>query len=1060
MENNNQSIEIDNLILLDEFNKEILLNNIYNRFYISKKIYSFIGYSILISVNPYKDLENLYSEEKKKEYKKFFDEVKINPSIIPKPHLYYLIEDSYRNMLENQEDQNFIISGESGSGKTQSAKIIIDYLVNKTNENISEKLLASNPLLEAFGNAKTIQNNNSSRFGKFIKIFFSEQGKLLKANIDSYLLEKSRVINIQKGERNYHIFYQFILGSSEEEKIKYEIKNIEYYDYLNNKENNEDSDLNRNMNDKQDFKMTKENLKKFNFSEEDIDNIFKIISGILYLGNIKFKSLNNNDVQISDETKGDFEKAAKFLGLKEEELKKVLMTHLVYFGKEEIRKNYPKEDCYINKDGMAQEIYSKLFEFIIKKINKEMNNNNNNNNTLQISILDIFGFENFKNNSFEQLCINYCNERIQQFYNHHLFKLEQEEYKKEGINWNNVKYKDNKNIILLIDGGENEVKDCIFEGLKNQGKFNGNTNKDINFRNLLYKAFKANKEYKSILLEDKLDKDSIAINHYAGKIKYNVNGMVKKNLNQTSNDIKLALADSNNSLISNWFTDVDPISRKSRISKYEKRLKTTLSEQFKKQLDDIFKIFNESNNRYIKCIKPNNKKEPNNFDQDYVLEQLNYGGILETINVKNQGYPIRQLKEDFYNKYKLLTSEKNNKQLNENIIKKIVEYFKNNDSENNPYKKSNNSFIEIGNTKIFMKNEFKLFLDFLLNKEEEKEIRKIQALLKHITYKYKLLIKIRKIKSYIRNIRKSKSVKELIKIFSEIVKKNKKDFFEKIKIINERIIQIQRNLRNNNIKNKKKVTPSPEEIKKPEPKVLPPPEKPNEQQIERNSIDSNDENRNSLCRALYVNNELDINNQNSSEKNTENSKISTEENEENKAVNINDNNKKYYNINDISDYDKDKNNTNYKNKIKSFATDNILKKTEIKSFESNKIINKNEKSFAANNIVNENEKSKKKPLNQRAKNETLIEQIGMFTELFDEFKFWVENERNKTQNNNTEEINKLKKELKMEKDNNKTLYNHIEYLKNKLKNLEDENKRLNNTIEEYMKRTINSSEYD
>ena len=1041
MENINQNIEIDNLILLDEFNKEIFLNNIYNRFYISKKIYSFIGYSILISVNPYKDLENLYSEEKKNEYKKFFDDVKINPSIIPKPHLYYLVEDSYRNMLENQEDQNFIISGESGSGKTQTTKIIIDYLVNKTNENISEKLLASNPLLEAFGNAKTIRNNNSSRFGKFIKIFFSEQGKLLKANIESYLLEKSRVVNTQKGERNYHIFYQFILGSSKEEKIKYEIKNIEYYDYLNNKENNEVTDLNRNMNDEQDFKMTKENLKKFNFSEEDIDNIFKIISGILYLGNIKFKSLSNNNVQISDETIGEFEKAAKFLGLKEEELKKVLMTQLVYFGKETIIKYYPKDDCYINKDGMAQELYSKLFEFIIKKINKEMDNNNNNSNTLQISILDIFGFENFKNNSFEQLCINYCNERIQQFYNHHLFNLEQELYKQEGINWKNVEYKDNKNVILLIDGGEKEVKDCIFEGLKNQGSFKGNANKDIAFRNLLYKAFKANKEYKSILLEDKLDKDSIAINHYAGKIKYNVNGMVKKNLNQTSNDIKLALAKSTNSLISNLFTDVDPISRKSRISKYEKRLKTTLSEQFKKQLDDIFKIFNESNNRYIKCIKPNNKNEPNNFDQDYVLEQLNYGGIFETINVKNQGYPINQLKEDFYNKYKLLTSEKNNKQFNENIIKKIVEYFKKNDSENNPYKKSNNSFIEIGKTKIFMKNEFKLFLDFLLNKEKEKE-RKIQALLKHIAYKYKLLIKIRKFKSYIRNIRKSKSVKELIKIFSEIVKKNKKDFFEKIKIINERIIQIQSNLRNDNITNKKEdkfleikvpqnekqksLSPSPEEIKKPETKVLPPPEEPNEQQIERNSIDSNDENRNSLCRALYMNNELDINNENSSEKNTENSKISTEENEENKPVNkINDNNKKYYNINDITDYEKDK----------------------------------NEKSFPANNIVNENEKSKKKPLNQRAKNETLIEQIGMFRELFDEFKFWVENERNKTQNNNTEEINKLKKQLKMEKDNNKTLYNHIEYLKNKLKNLEDENKRLNNTIEEYMKRTINSSEY-
>ena len=202
-----KNIETDNLLLLDEINNENVLDNIYNRYNKSKKIYSFIDYSILIAVNPYQNLENYYSEEKKKEYKNFFDEVKINPSIIPKPHLYYLVEESYRNMLENQKNQNFIISGESGSGKTQTTKYIIEYLVNKTNENISEKLLAANPLLEAFGNAKTIINDNASRFGKFIKIFFSEQGKLLKANILSFLLEQSRVTHIQKGERNFHIFY-------------------------------------------------------------------------------------------------------------------------------------------------------------------------------------------------------------------------------------------------------------------------------------------------------------------------------------------------------------------------------------------------------------------------------------------------------------------------------------------------------------------------------------------------------------------------------------------------------------------------------------------------------------------------------------------------------------------------------------------------------------------------------------------------------------------------------------------------------------------------------------
>ena len=1079
-----KNIETDNLLLLDEFKKETLLENIYNRYYISKKIYSFIGYSILMAVNPYQNLD-YYSEEKKKEYKNFFDEVKINPSIIPKPHLYYLVEESYRNMVENQKDQNFIISGESGSGKTQTTKYIIEYLVNKTNENISEKLMAANPLLEAFGNAKTIKNNNSSRFGKFIKIFFTEQGKLLKANILSYLLEKSRVINIQKGERNYHIFYQFILGSNEEEKLKYEIRNIEYYDYLNNKENNNVVDLNKNMNDVEDFKMTKENLKKFNFSEEDIDNIFKIISGILYLGNIRFKSLNINHIDISDETIEDFKKAAKFLGLEEEILKKILKSYKVYFGGEEIIKNFTKDECYINKDGMAQQIYSQLFDYIITKINQEMDINDENNkiyDTLQISILDIFGFENFKNNSFEQLCINYCNERLQQYFSNHVFKLEQEEYQKEGIKWKSIEYKDNSKIIQLIDG--NNLKkgknDSIFEGLKIQGSFKGNNNKDIDFRNLLYKAFKSNKEYKTILIEDKLEKDSIKINHYAGIIKYNVNGMVKKNLNQTSNDIKIALSDSTNSLISNMFTD--PVIR---LSKYEKRLKTTLSEQFKKQLDQLFIEFDESNNKYIKCIKPNDKKEPNNFEKNYVLEQLNYGGILETIKIKNQGYPIHQSKEDFYNKYKWLIPEVNNKQLNEEIIQKMVRYLKNNNNDSNPCKKSNINLIEIGKNIIFIKNEFKLFLDFLLNKEKEKRTIKIQAWLRGVTYKNKFK-KIRKIQSHYKIYKiykikkmvfsKLKSAKELIKIFSNIRIRIIKSNYKKIKILLESIIKIQRNIRGMISRNNYK-----KNIKKKKELIILSVEEPNDLQLERNnSSGSEDENlnRNSLYNALYNSNEnfLDneINSENKTDANTKNNtdkKVENKENKENKDkienkienktkienkienkteniiennnndnnnINNNDNNNHneinnnnynhyiYDNINDVSNYyDNDNDNDNYENNT------NYLNERE---------------SMQPNNIVNEYENSKTKPIKQKVKNETLKEQIGMFYELFDEFNFWVENVRNKMPNNNRAEINKLKKELKTEKEKNKNLYNQIEFLIKKLEQLENENRGLRASI--------------
>ena len=701
---NKENNDTGNLLMLHEYTEKTLYKNIHDRYINLKQIYSFIGYSILMAVNPYENLENYYyTEKKKKEYKKYFDNIKIDP---PEPHIYYLVEDSYRNMLENKKNQNFIISGESGSGKTESTKIIIDYLVNNTKENINEKLLAANPLLEAFGNAKTIKNNNSSRFGKFIKIIFSKNGKILKANIQSYLLEKSRVINIQKGERNYHIFYQFILGSNEEEKLKYEIKNIEYYDNLNNKENENVNDLNKNMNDAQDFKITKENLKKFNFSEQDIDNIFKIISGILYLGNIKFENLDNDNIEISNEP--DFKRAAKFLELDEEKLKEILITHKVKFGKEIIQKKYKKNECYINKNGMVQHIYSQLFEYIISKINNEMDNKNNNNNnvekTLQISILDIFGFENFENNSFEQLCINYCNERLQQYFNKHVLYEEQKFYKEEGIKWDYVKYKENQKIIKENQKIIKLIDDYIFKCLKDQNKNNIDQNKDIAFRKSLYKeVFKSN-EFESILIEEKLGKDYIKINHYAGIIKYYINGIVNKNLDQISVEIKNALSDSKNSIIKERFPKIE----EEEINRNNQMLQPTLSEQFKKQIDELFKNFDNSNNKYIKCIKPNNKKEPNNFEEKVVLEQLNYGGILETIKIKNQGYQIYQLKEEFYNKYKWLIPEIKNEEFNDELIQTMVKNLVDIDLDNNPCKKTNIN-LKIGKNYIFMKNELNYF---------------------------------------------------------------------------------------------------------------------------------------------------------------------------------------------------------------------------------------------------------------------------------------------------------------------------------------------------------------
>ena len=284
---------VDDLLQLGDFNQQTLLHNTRERFS-EDKIYSFIGMPILIAVNPYKKL-NIYTEKIIKLYKDYFNQLKKDPTKIspPKPHLYHLAEAAYRDMINDKKNQSLIISGESGSGKTESTKIILRYLavssldISKIDNNniitVEKQVLDSNPLLEAFGNAKTVKNNNSSRFGKFIQVSFSDKGKILSAKIYNYLLEKSRVVHIQKEERNYHIFYQFILGSNEEEKERYKIKDLEYYDYLNKGCFDVDD-----MDDVENFKETKSCMEKLNFNEKEIGYIFGILSAILYLGNITF----------------------------------------------------------------------------------------------------------------------------------------------------------------------------------------------------------------------------------------------------------------------------------------------------------------------------------------------------------------------------------------------------------------------------------------------------------------------------------------------------------------------------------------------------------------------------------------------------------------------------------------------------------------------------------------------------------------------------------------------------------------------------------------------------
>ena len=795
----------ENLLWLKEFNEKGLLDCLEERYNAEdKKIYTFIGYTILISINPYERLQ-CYSEENKQKIRDYFDQKYADPYSVKPPdaHIFYVVEDAYRDMMKNKKSQAFIISGESGSGKTESANYIIKYLTNSSSDiNINIKI--SNFLLESFGNAKTARNNNSSRFGKFIEIYFSDKGEILYSHIVGYLLEKSRITKMPKTDRNYHIFYQFVLGSNEEEKKKYEILDSKCFNYLNNVEYDPNNPQDKEIIDMytENFSKTKQGFETLKFPEEEIDNIFKILIGILYLGNIQFvEEFKNNKStsKIESNSLSFLQKASNFLGLEENHLKHILTEKIKIMGGEKYVTSFTKEEAENIRDGIAKELYSRMFNYLIKELNKRMENNTDTETSYSlISILDIFGFENFENNnSFEQLCINYANEKLQHYFNDHVINMELEEYKKEEINIEKINYEDNKEIIEFFDGNTetiNKKKISMFSLLESEDLIKMEPSKaDKRFRNYVYTQLL--KPYPNVLIEDKYNKSEnkenfIIINHYAGRIVYNVVDMVQKNLSQLNNEIKDTLTNSSNGLIKKIFAE---LSKDNKNKQMDKILSDTLIRQFKKQIQELFRKIQDSNKIYVKCINPNDKKMPKNYDRNIISEQMKYLGILELIKIKQKGYNVHITKEDFQNEYKYLI---NGIKLNTpKTLENVIEYIKALDEDNNPCKTSKIELILVGKIdKIFMKEDFKQYLDFLLSKEERKMI-KIQA---HVRGRiernklYRLTTNVIKIQYSFRKMIKRIRNKNATKIqshFRGLVER------KKLKEIIKKVIRIQANLR-------------------------------------------------------------------------------------------------------------------------------------------------------------------------------------------------------------------------------------------------------------------------
>ena len=631
---------LNDAVLLENINDAAFIKNLQLR-HKNKFPYTYIGQTV-ISVNPYQQLP-IYSPDTMASYRN------VNFYEMP-PHVFALADNSYRTMTTQNKSQCILISGESGSGKTEASKYILQYITNvkpnKESLNIKNRLIESNPLLEAFGNAKTNKNDNSSRFGKYMDVEFDYKGMACGGHILNYLLEKARVIKQNQGERNFHIFYQLI--SNPEMRSKYNLEsNPKFYDILGNEPTHKD--------DIQNFEDTLNAMKISDFSQNEQDSLFKIIATILHLGNVGFEEEDSiASIKNDEKSQAALKNAANLLGLDIQKLSKALTKKTIEAGGKQILTNLNKPDAEYARDAMNKALYSKTFDWLVARINEALKNQSKHRQSLKrassknvIGLLDIYGFEIFEKNVFEQFCINYCNEKLQQLCVQLTLKQEQEEYKSEQIEWESVDYFDNLPICKLIEQKPSGIIAILDEECRLPGKTS-----DLSFLSKMEDNFPRNQYFTSHkLMKSTADRKTIErdnqfrIRHYAGDVTYNVENFLERNNDAFYRDLKFAIVTSSNPIAQGFFTKED-IARK--------RLPETAATQFKTSLNNLMEILMSKEPSYVRCIKPNNYKSANQFDNELVGHQVKYLGLMENLRIRRAGFAYRRKYTEFLDRYKCL----------------------------------------------------------------------------------------------------------------------------------------------------------------------------------------------------------------------------------------------------------------------------------------------------------------------------------------------------------------------------------------------------------------------
>jgi myosin heavy subunit len=702
--------KLDNLIQLNDLNEQAILHNLRIR-WLQDNIYTSIS-SILISVNPFKLLP-LYTPE-------ILDQYKDSRGRGLAPHVFAVADNAYRSMLADHSDQSLVISGESGAGKTEATKLILQYLAEVSGqveeaeegnvrsepqgdsdsfEGLEQQILQANPVMESFGNATTVRNDNSSRFGKLISLQFNNGGSIVGGYITQYLLEKSRVVRTEEGERNYHIFYQLLKGLDAEPALQEQLMLLKAEDYHYC---NQSSLISvEGMPDDKGYDVALNAMEVLQIKTDEQLVVLHTIAALLHWGNIEFsvaaKATQEDESRIVDLKA--LEKGCQLLQIDKAKLQKSLLCRSIGVGSleggEDIRVSYNVAQAADARDAMAKAVYDAVFKWLISRINqtleyKDSDESGKKKKTKKhqltaLHALDIFGFESIQTNSFEQLCINYCNEKLQFHFNEHIFKLEQAEYEKEGVHVPATAFIDNSECLKLLEEPRAGIFGMIDEEL------NIPKGSDAGFLSKVFREHGSHPNLKAPNHKDSDAKICFCVSHFAGVVKYTSTHFLEKNKDSLHADIATALNTTTHSAFTKeLLSSVQTLGgagagaggrgggagggrRQSVKRRASTLLAFTLGFQFKQQLTLLMQTLYATSPHFVRCMKPNGNKSGDEFDGNLMIAQLRYAGLLEVCRIRQIGYPVRKEFAAFIERYRCIAeSDKGTQSTSRKAVLKLT----------------------------------------------------------------------------------------------------------------------------------------------------------------------------------------------------------------------------------------------------------------------------------------------------------------------------------------------------------------------------------------------------